>query len=246
LQKKHLDQAVERGAGVFDNGDLADLMHGRNDPRGEKGTMRSEYNVPHYFDAIAEDAAEWFEPYAHNIIGLAMGNHETSILKRSEINITERIIALLNAKTGSSIYNGGYSGFLVFNFDFSSVEGKKRSSEVVANYHHGSSSGKASANLNAHERRASFVPDADILLTGHSHTFYNQTVARLRLGRNGQVYHDEQLHLGLPSYKDDIKEGSEGWASQMGFRPHVLGAWWLRFFWCHKTERVLFEPVPAK
>jgi hypothetical protein len=242
LQKKHLDQALERGAGVWDNGDLLDAMGGRNDPRGYKGSIRQEHNAPNYFDLIAEDAAEWFEPYAHNIIGLATGNHETNVLHRMEVNVTERLVALLNSKTGSSVFNGGYSGFLMFNFCYDS----KRSSEVIANYHHGSSSGKASANLNAHERRASFVPDADILITGHSHTFYNQTVARLRLGRNGQVYHDEQLHLGIPSYKDDIKEGSEGWAVEKGFRPHVLGAWWLRFFWCNKAERVLFEPVPAK
>lgn len=163
-----------------------------------------------------------------------------------ERNVTERIVALLNSKTGSSVYNGGNSGFLVFNFDASTEAGKKRSSGVVANYHHGSSSGKSSTNLLAHERRASFVTDADILLTGHSHTFHNQTVARLRLGSNGYVYHDEQLHLGIPSYKDDIKEGSEGWAVEKGFRPHVLGAWWLRFFWCGKAERVLFEAIPAK
>jgi hypothetical protein len=102
-----------------------------------------------------------------------------------EIKVNEGIVALLYSKTGSSVYNGGYSGFLVFNFDASTEAGNKRSSEVVANYHHGSSSGKSSANLLAHERRASFVTDADILLTGHSHTFYNQTVARLRLRRIG-------------------------------------------------------------
>lgn len=242
MQKKHQDQAVERGAGVRDNGDLMDAMRGRSEPRGYKGSIRQEHNATDYFDLIAKGAAERFEPYAHNIIGLATGNHETNVLHRMEVNVKERIVSLLNSKTSSTVVNGGYSGFLMFNF----CHDGRRSSEVIANYHHVSRSGKSSANLLAHERRASFVPDADILMTGHSHMFYNQTVARLRLGRNGHVFHDEQLRLGIPSYKDDIKEGSERWAVEKGFRPNVLGAWWLRFFWCNKAKRVLFEAIPAK
>lgn len=249
LLKKHLDLAVEREAIIFSNGDMLDLMGGKYDPRAVKSGIRSEHNVAHYFDAVVEDAAEWFSPYAQNLFVLAQGNHETAMASRHEFSPIERLVTLLNSKTRSRVYNGGYSGWMEFSFAGSSAKrtsGRARNSIVTVNYHHGSSSGKSTSNILSHEKRAAFLPDADLLLTGHAHNFWCEIVARLRLGRGGAVYHDTQVHLGCPGYKNDTGDGSEGWGNEKGFRPKPLGAWWVRFFWSREQSAVLFEAIRAQ
>lgn len=221
-------------------------MGGKYDPRAVKNGIRSEHNVPHYFDAVVEDAADWLAPYARNLFVLAQGNHETAMTNRHEFNPIERLIGLLNASTRSRVYNGGYSGFLVFAFAAQGASERARVSSVVVNYHHGASSGKTTSNILSHERRAAFLPDADILVTGHAHNHWSETVARIRLSKNGAVYQDTQLHLGIPGYKDEIGDGREGWAVERGFRPKPLGAWWVRFFWCRQRSRVLYEAIRAQ
>lgn len=221
-------------------------MGGKYDPRSGKGGVRPEHNVPDYFDAVVEDAAEWFVPFAHHTVIIGMGNHETSQVARHEFNAVERLVCLLNSKTGSRVYNGSYSGWLVFAFNGHRPNSRSRTITVTANYHHGTSSGKTSSNVLAHERRAAYTPDADILLSGHAHNFWCETVARLRLGQNGVVYQDTQLHLGVPGYKDEIGDGREGWAVEKGFRPKALGAWWIRFSWCRQRMKVIYEAIPAQ
>lgn len=246
LLKQHLDQALEREAIIFSNGDMLDLMGGRYDPRAVKSGIRSEHNVPHYFDAVVEDAAEWFTPYAQNFFVLAQGNHETAMTNRHEFNPIERLVTLLNSKTRSRIYNGGYSGWLEFAFQTLAEGGRGRTSTVVANYHHGSSSGKTTSNILSHEKRAAFLPDTDVLITGHAHNFWCEFVGRQRFGRGGTVYQDTQTHLGCPGYKDDTGDGSSGWANEKGFKPKTLGAWWLRFYWSRERSSVLFEVIRAQ
>jgi hypothetical protein len=78
LLKRHLDEAVKQDAHIHFNGDTFDLMGGRRDFRGSKGSLRPEFKVDHYFDEIVNKAIEWFSPYAKNLKVVGWGNHETS------------------------------------------------------------------------------------------------------------------------------------------------------------------------
>lgn len=241
MQKKHLDHAKARGAAILSLGDTLCLMSAKDDPRSSKGAIRHVYDVQNHFDAIIQDAASFFAPYADNIVMFAQGNHETNVLRRKEFCPTERLIGLTNAQSGSCILNGGYSGFVLFRFTY-----QKCVSGIKFHYHHGHSSGKSSANISAHERRAAFVPDADVIATGHAHNFWQDIVARFRVTGHGKNYQDEQLHLGCPSYKDDVGNGSKGWASESGFRPKKTGAWWLRFTFNRVLEKIVCEAIAAR
>jgi hypothetical protein len=226
-------------------GDTLDLMGGKFDPRHTKGSIRPEHNRPDYFDSVVNDAAKWLEPYAKNIVVLGSGNHETAMTKRHEFNPTERLACLLNTRADGRVFNGGYSGWIVFAFA-QKYKNRTRSTTLTLNYHHGSSSGKSSANIASHEKRAAFLPDADVIVTGHAHNCWQDVVARQRLGANGTVYRDEQIHVGLSGYKDDTGDGSEGWANENGFRPRPLGAYWLRFYWCRRTYEVKCQAMRAQ
>lgn len=76
LLKKHLDEALEYDAGILDCGDLFCAMQGAWDPRKSKNDLRPEHQTGDYFDALVRTAADFYEPYAHNIVSLGQGNHE--------------------------------------------------------------------------------------------------------------------------------------------------------------------------
>ena len=63
LLKKHLDMAKVRGAGIMVFGDFFCAMQGKYDPRGAKGNIRPEHDVPNYLDALVDSAAEYLLPY---------------------------------------------------------------------------------------------------------------------------------------------------------------------------------------
>jgi hypothetical protein len=79
-------------------------------------------------------------------------------------------------------------------------------------------------------RRAVYVPDAEIIVSGHTHQEWYFPIQRMRVSRKGRVYQDTQWHVSLPSYKDSFKDGySYGeWAIEKGFPPAPIGAAWLR------------------
>ena len=53
---------------------------------------------------------------------------------------------------------------------------------------------------------------------------------------HGKIYHDEQLHLKVPSYKEEYVDGYGGWHIERGGPPKPTGAMWLRFS-ARKTKK---------
>lgn len=89
------------------------------------------------------------------------------------------------------------------------------------------------------------MPDADIILSGHTHDSWVREVARIRLNRDGSQRHDIQTHIKLPSYKDDYGDGFSGWAATKGMPPKPSGAVWLEFYWCRTKKRILYRVIKA-
>jgi UDP-2,3-diacylglucosamine pyrophosphatase LpxH len=245
LLKSHLDLALEREAGIVSTGDFFDLMQGKLDPRQAKDEIRPEYCNVHYLDSVLDDAMVFLEPYAQNIIMMSDGNHETAIKKRYETCPTSRLLHDLNRHNKKNkIAHGAYAGWLRYKFK-ESGSGNRPAFLKHHHYHHGTGQ-KAKT---AHHRRAMVCPDADILSYGHYHTWWSDIVARYRINRSGTIVHDTQLHLGIPGYKDDVKQGADGWAVEKGnftFMPKACGAWWLKFEYSRSDHCVTVSPEMAK
>ena len=232
LFKKHLDQAMEKGAGILINGDFFCMMEGRSDPRNSKKLYPKHLGM-NYVDNVIEDAAEFLLPYAKNIVFVGMGNHETAILKRSETNVTERLCGLLKYRTGYKVNNGHYSGFARFMFHQNTKGGFKGGRQsIILSYHHGwGGSSNMTKGVNKHMQRLTYVPDADIHWLGHSHQEYVVTHQRMRLSQQGKIYQDECMLVNTGTYKDEFKTGKLGWAVEKGIAPKPIGAFWLRFYY---------------
>jgi hypothetical protein len=81
-------------------------------------------------------------------------------------------------------------------------------------------------------RRASFV-DADIICAGHIHEAWCLELCRVAVNDVGVEQVRDQVHLCIPTYKEEFTHESSGFHHEKEGAPKPLGAWWLRFYWSH-------------
>ena len=228
LERKHLDELKRRKGGCIDVGDHGCLMQGRFDLRADRSALREEYQCGDYLDAVVREAVKFYSPWADRFVTIGRGNHEQSILKRHEVDYTERVCAGLSAAGPCPVYSGGYGGYVLFRL----VSRQGGSFSFRCRYFHGSGGGAfMSHGVLTTRRDASIYPDADLLISGHSHHHWIVPLARERLRQflgNAEIVLDEQIHCRLGTYKDEHADGHSGWSVERGLPPKGLGAVWMR------------------
>lgn len=246
LEKKHLDEALAYNAPCIDNGDLFCSMQGRWDKRADKNSLREEHRGNNYFDLLVDTAAEFYRPYKDIFAVLGKGNHETAISAKHETDLTDRLAAKMRSY-GSRVEASGYGGWVIFQFREMKAPPEKQIKDSVRLYHyHGSGGGGiVSRGTLQPSRIGLFTPDADIVLTGHTHDEWSFTIPRQRISVANQLYQDEQLHIRAPGYKDAWSDGSGGWEVEKMLGPKALGSAWLKFSWDPKG-RVAIDTSRAK
>lgn len=226
LEKKHLDQALERNAGIIDYGDLHCAMQGKWDKRASAEALRDIHLGDDYLDRLVNTAVDFYAPYAKNWILMGPGNHETSVLKRHGVHLTQSTVDRLKERTKANIYFGGYSGWIRFSVDRS---GARKSFRLF--YHHGyGGGGPVTRGVIQTNRMAVYLPDADIIASGHTHDHWLMPIERVRITEADVVKKDRQYHVRTAGYKDEYAEGMGGWHIERGAPPKPLGAVWLRFY----------------
>lgn len=240
LQREHLEQARECGAGVIDVGDLFCAMQGRWDKRSNKSALRPEHQVDNYLDALVTTAADFFAPYADQFVLVGHGNHETSVKKQHETDLIERLCGTLFDRTGHKVVNGGFGGWV--KFIFRSPDNVKVSQSINLHYDHGAGGGgPVTKGVIQNNRRATYLPDAHIVISGHIHERNMMDYQRVRLSDQGKTYQDIQTHVIMPTYKEEYGDGFAGWHVERGAPPKPIGCTWLRFYWHPRHERVCWE-----
>ena len=231
LEKAHLERVKKLGTLCLDGGDLFCAMQGKYDRRSDKSDIRPEHQNGEYLDSLVNTAADFFEPYADVMPVFGLGNHETAILKAHETNLTDRLVHSLKERTGAICHMGGYSTWIKFQFRFVNDDGKRvvRDSKTLWMFHgSGGDAPMSFGTLNV-KRQGSIIPDADIIATGHSHNEFVVPLPRARLSKNGIPYLDEQLHIKVPTYKEEDQKGVRGCHVERGAPPKPQGATWLVF-----------------
>ncbi len=243
LEDRHLKQAKALGAYILDIGDMFDCMQGRYDKRADRSALREEYQHGPYLDRLVDVAYERYLPYADRWLLMSPGNHETSVAKHNDTNLTERLYARLKPHA-PLLQMGTYQGFVRIRVS----RRKVRRGSITLAYHHGfGGSAPVTRGVIQSNRMAISYPDAEIVWSGHTHTEFYLSLARIRLNSEDVVTRDEQVHIKSPGYKEDTLKG-EGWAVEKGFMPQSLGAWWLKIVIEGYTDRkrIRFGLEPAK
>jgi len=245
--ERHLQEAKQHDAPIIDAGDFFCAMQGKWDKRSNKNDLRPEHQKADYLDSLVSTADQYLSPYRDLLTIRADGNHETSILKRHETSLTERLVERLRCRGGTPIVKGGYSGFVVFDI----VTQSTRHQSFKLHYLHGHGGGGAvTRGVIQSNRHAVYLADADIVWTGHTHDAWMLPIARVRLSpENDRVVHSNQYHISTPGYKEEWADGYGGWHVERGAPPKPTGAVWLQFKYL-KNEKgksiVDFEFLEAK
>jgi hypothetical protein len=241
LEKKHLDEAMERGAGIIDGGDLFCVMGGKWDPRSNKAGVRPEHQTGDYLDAVVRSATDFYEPYAKNIVALGIGNHETSISKRHESNLTERLAQGLRDRTGALVPVTGYSGWVKFQFV---VAGRVLTARTLWHMHGYGGGGPVTVDNIQAQRQNAYIEGADIMFSGHVHERWAREFVKVGLTQDGEVFSRSSWYVKSATYKSEYGSGSGGWHVETGKPPKPLGAWWLKMtLYTEKVKNVSHRRV---
>lgn len=235
LEEAHLRKAAERNALILDGGDLFDAMQGRFDPRRSYEGIRPEYLADgRYYDNITDDLFAFYRPYAGRFLLLARGNHEKSVLKNAQTDITDRLVYRLNHEAGGQVWGGGYGGWVRFLF---ADESGPRGSLNMKYFHGAGGEAPVTRGVIQTNRQAVYLPDADVVWNGHNHNDYVLNIKRERLTMRGVLFMDLQTHVRTPGYQDSYGDGSGGWEVERGGVPKPQGCAWIRLWFENHTVR---------
>lgn len=227
---RHHDEAVERGAGVCKFGDTLCVMQGKYDKRSDKSAVRPEHQCGEYLDAIVRTAVEWYGKWAANLVVIGRGNHEQSIRNRHETDLIDRIACGLRDKYASPVQAGGYTGWIRFMLD----KGTRTQRRLW--YMHGyGGGGPVTLDTIQAQRQATYIENADIMVTGHTHDSWAIDRVKIRLNDHGKVERRELIQVKTATYKEEYQGGEGGWHVETGKPPKPLGAYWLRLWWHSDT-----------
>lgn len=242
LEKRQLDKARDRNALILDGGDLNDAMQGRFDPRRTYKDIRPEYLVNDcYYDNVSLDNYQFYKPYADLWLMFARGNHEMSVIKNAQTDLTDRLVFKLNQEAGANCYACGYGGWIRFMFNES---GRPTGSLAMKYFHGAGGEAPVTRGVIQTNRQAVYLPDASFVWNGHNHSDYVLNIKRERLNGKGIQGTDCQTYIRTPGYKDDYKDGSGGWEVERGGVPKPQGCAWIRLYWLNsRPEREVYSDV---
>lgn len=220
LVHKHLDYALENNIPVFCFGDFFCLMQGKYDPRRSKGDIRPEHNSSNYLDTVFRDTAEKMSKYSKVLKMVSDGNHETAILKNCEVDPLDNFCHLMNVLHNGDVTHMGYHGFIRFKFHRNGAAIRT----INLYFHHGKYGGAVTKGVTGVVRHSSAAPEADIIVTGHTHDKWMVEHPRYILKSNGKMVVRPQYHLKCGTFKEEF-EKSGGWAVERIAMPKSMGGW---------------------
>lgn len=218
LQRKHLEFIKKKKWLVFDCWDLFDAMWGKRDPRSVKWDVLEQDNKPDYFNRIVQTATDLLWPYAEQIWFLGVGNHEESVMRRHEIDLMLMLHKNIRADYQKEILLWTFSGYIRLN---------KWDQQLVLHFDHGFGwSSPVTKGVIQSNRRAVYLPDADIVMSWHIHERNIVTLVQEKLNPSWTTRLRKQTHIAIPTYKEEFLQGF-GYHRNNGRAPKPVGAWYL-------------------
>ena len=223
--KRHLDTNPD--AWIVIAGDLFDAMQGRYDNRRSYDEIREEYKGGNYYDLILDDTVKFFLPYAHRLLYLGYGNHETAVLKYANTDLLQRFAERISKKSDSVVAVGGYASWLRIVFGRENGGRKTWSKGINIRIAHNAGGGGTQApvtrGLIQTNRQAVYLQNADIVVNGDNHEGYAVPIARQILLDSGKCVQTVTWFLRTPGYKQAFGKQRVGFDIEKIATPKPMG-----------------------
>lgn len=242
LLKRDMQEAKNRQAAIFAFGDLFCLMQGRYDPRRSRSGMRRDLDQDNYLDCVVNKAADWFAPYAENVAFASRGNHEISNMRNNDTDVLERWCERMRLQ-GSGVITGGIGGWV-----FIRVLRNGRSHTLKLNFHHGAGGGgPVTKGVIKTNRRAVYLPQADLCVSGHIHERWVVSSTQEMVTDRGRRFLKEQTHICLPTYKQEYHPDGYDFHNLNERPPKPTGGCFLRLYFesdlAHGGAVLKYQPI---
>jgi hypothetical protein len=159
------------------------------------------------------------EPYKEKILGLGIGNHEDTILRKYATNPIKRLCEKLSTEENKIPYLG-YSYF--FKLYMREKEGRGRTVLIKGHHGYGGGSRTQGADLTKFSKDMAYY-EADLFIYGHTHKLQFDEVPRLGISGNSLISKPKVLVI-CGSYKKSLSaDSTTTWEETMGFPPSRIG-----------------------
>ena len=165
-------------------------------------------------DEQVDRGVELLEPYKDRIIGLGVGNHERTVIKRCGTDMIKRTCKKLG------VPSLGYSGLVRLIFREKTGRGKK----VIIRYHHGWGGGSRTigADLTKFSRDVAYW-DADLFLYGHVHKLQTDQIPRLGLVGERLIAKPKTMCICGTFLKTYMNSEDATYSEVCGYPPVAVG-----------------------
>ena len=232
--KEDLDEAARIGAPIFCFGDVTDEMQGKGDRRAEIRHIRPEYIVKGecYRAGIAEDVADFVAPYI-DLLTVSLGNHDTGPRRHTDSSAVEMLRIILRERHGFDRMLG-YRGHIQYRFEHKAGGGR---TSRTGFFHHGyGGGGPVTKGVIQTNRRATYLPTADYIYTGHIHEGWIVPLKQHVVSQSGNDVARMQWHVQIPTYKEEyFVDSHDGFHIETGRPPKPIGCVWQE--WRHSDSR---------
>lgn len=169
--KADFDEAVAADARIYIAGDVFDAILPADKKRFTASGQRERRDD--VVNAMVDRAVEVLAPYADHIDMIAIGNHETSLIKHNGVDPVSLLLRDLNrvrkpetVERWGRIRHGGYQGFLRLRFE---RDGGANVKTYTIFYNHGQGGSAEVTKGGIDLARRSYI-SADLVWMGHKHT----------------------------------------------------------------------------
>ena len=98
------------------------------------------------------------------------------VLKNQEVDLTDRLVTMLNYKGNTNIVSGTYRGYVLYKFERTESGGRQK---VTLGYTHGyGGGGPVTKGTIQAGRKQIYMADADIIIQGHIHEAWTMEIVR--------------------------------------------------------------------
>jgi hypothetical protein len=187
LVEREVAEAIANNDRILINGDLFDMILPKDHKRFSMSALHPRlHNVGgKIMNEVVDWAVEIFEPAAHLIDMVGLGNHESAVEKYHSYDPLSAFIKQLQDKLPDKsdhvIHYGGFCGFVDYRFR----DDSRHANRFVIYYHHGSgANAPVTKGLIDFNRKDTFV-DADLIWLGHKHNRLHVAVQKLSCAQTG-------------------------------------------------------------